>query len=100
MRFFSKLVLICNISFILTVLLRYIELGHSAHGNKEAVIKLPIIQNTLVIMGYSAIFLNGIFVLMALYLLMSGRIRKIPLWITLFNVVIFVWQVAFHFNFY
>ena len=100
MRFFSKFVFICNTCFILTVILRYVEMGNVAHGNKDAVIKLPVVQNTLVIVGYSAIFFNFIFVSLSIYLLLSRKISTIPTWIIIFNLIVFVWQVAFHFNFY
>ncbi len=75
-------------------------MDNAAKGNTQAVIKLPILQNTLVILGYGAVFLNFIFLIFALYLLFSKRVNKIPGWIIIFNILIFAWQVAFHFNLY
>lgn len=100
MRFFSKVTFLCNICFIIMVIMSYIELGRRAKGNSEAIIKLPLMQNTVVVLGWTAIFLNFIFVILTIYLLFSKRLNILTRWIVIFNLLIFVWQIAFHFNLY
>jgi hypothetical protein len=71
------------------------ELSNRAKGNTESIIKLQPLENTLVILGYGAIFLNVIFVFIALYLLLRKRLSQLPRWITVFNVLLFIWQLYY-----
>ena len=97
MRFFSRLVAICNLCFIITVIMRYIEQGNVKRTGGE-VSRLPMIQNTLVVLGYSAIILNFIFVLITIYLLVAKRLDRVPRLVLIFNLVVFAWQIIFHFD--
>jgi hypothetical protein len=97
MRFFSKLVFLCNICFIVSMVMRFLE-GSAAHkGNPDSIIKLQPIENTLIILGYSAIFLNFIFVLLALYWFLKKKINRLPRPILVINILIFVLQVWYFF---
>lgn len=97
MRFFSRVVCICNICFILAVILRWVELSKRAKGNFDGAIGFQPLEATLVILGYGAIFLNVIYLFFSLYWFFSGKIKLIPRWIVLFNVLIFPFQVYFFF---
>jgi hypothetical protein len=99
MRIFSKLTFICNICFIIAVILRWVELKRKATGNFSGAIKFQPLEATLVILGYGAIFLNIIFVLFSIYWLFAKKITLLPRWVVLFNVVIFPLQVYFFFFF-
>jgi hypothetical protein len=66
-------------------------------GNINAAIPLPFLENTLVLLGYSAIFINIVFALLSLYWLVSGKINLLPRWIVLFNLVMFPIQLCYFF---
>jgi len=99
MRFFSKFTFLCNACFLVAVILRYVEKHNRYEGSKEQVLPLSWLQGTLVILGYGAIIVNALFLL--LYLIFSSLKVDIilPKWIIIFNVVIFLCQVYFHFFF-
>ncbi len=97
MRFYSRIVLICNICFIISVVLRYIELSRRAHGNTNGAIPFQPLEATLVILGYGAVIVNALFFVLALYGLATKKLGTIPRWIILFNLLIFPVQVYYHF---
>ncbi len=82
------------------VVMRYIEMGRKVTAGSDAVIKLPYVQNTLILLGWAAIFLNIIFLITSVFLLIAHKANKVPRWILLTNAVIFLWQIAYHFNLY
>ena len=97
MRFFSKLVAICNICFILAVILRLVEISMRKAGNYDGALKYQPLEATVVVLGYGAIFLNVIFVLFSFYWLLTKKIQLISRWIVLFNIILFPLQVYFFF---
>ena len=97
MRLFSRLVFICNICFILSVILRLVELSKRTRGDYSSALGFQPLESTLVILGYGAIFLNFIFVLMAIYRLVTKKLMG-PRWLVLFNIIMFPLQ--FYYFFY
>ncbi len=77
--------------------MRYIERGN-INQNDEALTRLPFIQNTLVVLGYSAIIMNFIFVLIVIYLLLTKKLSRIPRLLLIFNLIVLAWQIIFHFD--
>lgn len=100
MRFFSKLTFLCNVSFLLAVVFRYIELHNTYEGGgTEQILPLPWLQGTLVILGYGAIIVNALFLLLYFIFVSLKMNIQIPKWIVIFNIVIFCCQLYFHFFF-
>jgi len=97
MRIFSKLVLICNICFIVAVVLRLIEMGRRAKGNFDAAIPLQPLQGTLVLLGYGAIFLNILFLFAMLVYFMRGRKQTTSKLVILVNLILLPIQVWYFF---
>lgn len=97
MRFFSKLVFICNICFLATIIMRYLETQKRKVGNKDAIIPLQFVEGTLVVLGYVAIILNFVFLLWALGSKAGGKKWSFPLWIFWLNLLIFFLQTYFFF---
>ena len=97
MRFYSRIVFICNICFIIAVIMWWIEKSRRTHGNYDGLIKFQPLEATFVILGYSAILLNLVFVFLCLYWLATKKIKLIPRWIVLFNLLMFPLQVYYHF---
>ena len=97
MRFFSKITFICNLCFLASVVFWYIEMHKQEPGNDYRVIQLPWAENTLVILGYLAIIVNLLFLLICFIYAAFKVKHKIPRWMILFNGIIFCCQVFFHF---
>lgn len=97
MRFFARIVFICNIAFIASVILRFVEIKNSAKGNANLALKFQPVESTLVVLGYGAIFLNLFFIIFSIYWVAAKKINFIPRWILLFNLVMFPIQVYYFF---
>ena len=80
MRIFSKIVFIFNACFIVAAILRLVEMVKRSQGNLNAAIPLPPLENLLVLLGYSAIFINIVFVLLSLYWIFRRKINLLPRW--------------------
>lgn len=99
MRFFSKITVFCNACFLVSVVFWYLEMHNQNMPNTGLVLPLPWLEGTLVILGYGAIIVNALFLLLY-FIFFSFKIDcKIPRWIIIFNLVIFCCQVYFHFIF-
>jgi hypothetical protein len=97
MRFFSKITCICNFCFIVSVLLRMVERARAQKPGFNGAIPLQPLESTVVILGYSAVFINLFFCLATFYLFYTKRIKQLPLWIVLFNLVLFPVQIVYFF---
>ncbi len=99
MRFFSKITVILNCCFIVAVLLWYVEMTYKAKGNSNLVLPLPWLEGIFVILGYGAIVVNALFLLLVFIFFSFKATVKIPRWIIIFNIIIFCCQIYFHFIF-
>ena len=99
MRFFSKITVLFNASFLLYVILWYIEKHNKHEGNATQVLPLPWLEGTFVILGYTAIIVNVLFLLLTFIFYSFKTNIKIARWIIIFNIIIFCCQVYFHFIF-
>lgn len=95
MKFFFRVAMIANICFVITVILRYVEIGQSAKGNDELITLGPV-QSILIILGYCSILVNLLFLLAWGFLKMmkSSAPVKHLIWISVF----FVLQLIYFFN--
>src|SRR6187431_644935 len=97
MRFFSKLVFICNICFLLSFVLRMVESSRRLNDNYNTVLYQPL-EGTIAILGLLlAIIFNAVFILFCAYWVVTKKIKTIPLWIVLFNILVFPFEVYFLF---
>lgn len=99
MRFFSKITVILNCCFIMAVVLWYVEINYKSQGNSNLVLPLPWLEGIFVILGYGAIVVNALFLLLTFIFYSFKATVKIPRWIIIFNIIIFCCQVYFHFIF-
>jgi hypothetical protein len=99
MRFFSKITVFWNICFLLAVVFWYVEKHSSHEGNATQIMPLPWLEGTFVVLGYSAIVVNALFLLLTFVFYSFKTDLKIPRWIIIFNIVIFCCQIYFHFIF-
>ncbi len=99
MRFFSKITAICNIFFIIYVVLWFVEMHNRKVGSSELVIPLSWLEGTSVILGYLSIVVNTLFLLLCFIFYSFKSNIKVPRWILIFNIIIFCCQVYWHFIF-
>ncbi|MBK7306557.1 MAG: hypothetical protein IPO01_07060 [Chitinophagaceae bacterium] len=99
MRFFSKITVLFNASFLVYVIFWYLEKNKSYEGNATQILPLPWLEGTFVILGYTAILVNLLFLLLTFIFYSFKATIKIPRWIIIFNIIIFCCQVYFFFIF-
>ena len=97
MRFFSKFVFICNLCFVASVILRIIENAKKKSGDFDGRILLKPLESTLVVLGYSAIVFNLLFIVLCFYLLIAKMIGQIPRWLLITNLVFFAIEFYYFF---
>jgi hypothetical protein len=97
MRIFSKLVFICNLCFVVAVIFAKIEAVQKKTADYNGQLLPQPIISTLAVLGYSAIFINLLFLLVCCGLLIFKQIKQIPKWIVIVNLVFFIIQVFYFF---
>lgn len=97
MKLFSRITFICNVSFIVFIMLAYIEFNNKKNSGADNIMPLPFITGTLVILGQFAIFINFIFCLIAMVLLLSKKMLPIPQWLVVINFLFLIAQVFYFF---
>lgn len=95
MRFFSKIIFICNICFIAAVIFRYLEINADKAGKNPNVLGFQPLESTLIILGYGAVIFNFIFLLSYLIAYLFKKGMSVPKWILLFNLVLFFVQLIY-----
>jgi hypothetical protein len=97
MRFFSKIAVLFNACFLVAVVFWYIEKNKDYEGSATQILPLPWVEGTFVILGYTAILVNVLFLLLTFIFYSLKATIQIPRWIIIFNIIIFCCQVYFHF---
>ncbi len=97
MKLFSKLTFICNISFILFIVLRYIDLNNKKIKVDDNISPLPFLTGSLVVLGQLAIFINIIFCVIVTILIISRRMKQIPQWLVVTNFIMLLFQFFYFF---
>lgn len=97
MRFFSKVVFLCNLCFLCAIPLRMWE---QAAANKNAVagsVSFQPIISTVAVLGLIAIFLNIIFVLLFFYRFSFKRMSGVGKFVLIFNLLVLPFQIYYYF---
>ena len=97
MRFFSKIVFICNLCFIAAVILRWVENAKKKSGYFEGALILKPLQSTLVVLGYGAIFVNFIFNLFVFWAWIQKKELTVSRWLIYTNFLFLLLQVYYFF---
>ena len=97
MKFFSRVVFICNCCFIIAVVLRLVENAHKKNGNFNGAIQINPIESTLVVLGYGAIYINLIFNFFLWGLFMSKKKLSVTRWLIWTNFLFLILQVYYFF---
>ena len=88
LRFFFRLAFICNVFFIVCMILRY---SHADQYLYEPLIGISII------LGWIAPLINLINFILVLILLSRIRRKQIPLWLLYTNIICFILEIYFFF---
>ncbi|HUZ60648.1 MAG TPA: hypothetical protein VMU83_17885 [Hanamia sp.] len=95
--FFSKFTFICNISFLFFVLFSWLEGRKPVSTGRDIVLSVPYLKDLVIILGFSAIFINF---LMCLGYLVTMLVRKSfysPKWLAVTNFVFLIIEFYFFF---
>ena len=95
MKIFSKIAFVCNVSFIISIILGYIELGNKKNKVTGSVMPLPFLTGTFVILGQLAILINFLFCITVLVLILSRKMKQIPQWIVIANFIFLLMQIYY-----
>jgi len=87
MRFFSKFVFICNLCFIVTIVMQLIEAGNKGKGTVDAAVPLGFLKGPLVILGFISILVSALFCFFVLVSLVAKSQTKLPRWLVVFNFI-------------
>lgn len=77
--------------------MRLVENAKKKSGSFDGQILLNPLESTLVVLGYGAIFINLLFVIACLYWYITKKIKQIPRWIVVINLLFFLLQIYYFF---
>ena len=97
MRIFSRITFLCNLSFLLFIILQYVELNSKKNNSNDGIIPLPFLTGTLVILGQLAIFINFIFCLILVIFMLRKKVLPVPRWLVIVNFIFLLLQVFYFF---
>ena len=97
MRIFTRFVAVCNFCFLLSVILRIIEMRNRAKGVFTGAIPFKPLESSIVVLGYTAIIINIIFCLVYIIAVARGRQQRFPRMAAIFNLLILPAQVYYFF---
>jgi len=97
MKFFARVVMICNICFIISVIMRLVEIKQNQDGKFNDVVLLKPVQSTIVVLGYGAIVVNLLFCILFLISAVIPKWNYKPNWITWTNLLFLGLQIYYFF---
>jgi hypothetical protein len=98
MRFFAKFVFVCNLSFLISVVLRFVEFGNDQLALSNDTLGFQPLKSTLIVLGYGAVFFNFVFLSFLVFKKLFNGELNIPMWISIVNFFFFVLQVVYFFS--
>jgi hypothetical protein len=101
MRFLSKLALICNICFIITVIMQIgilMDAGKKTTVNSNGIVHLNPFVSTIVVLGMIvAVFVNLFFIILFVARYPRKKMNDIARWIVYFNMILLPAQIYYLF---
>ncbi|MFM2360195.1 MAG: hypothetical protein RLY16_2188 [Bacteroidota bacterium] len=97
MKFFARVVMICNLCFIVSVIMRLIEIKQHQDEKFNDVVLLKPVQSTIVVLGYGAIVINVLFCLLFLISAIIPKWKYQPNWMTWANLFFLCLQIYYFF---
>jgi hypothetical protein len=97
MRFFARLVLICNICFLIAIGMRFMSIYQHSHENSGVPAASQPLIGLVLVMYFVSVLLNTIFLLICTFLFITRKHTLSPKWLFLFNILIWPLQVYYFF---
>ena len=97
MRFFSKIVTLCNIAFIIAAVSRLIQFETDTKANHNAVEPTGIIMGSIAILFLFALFFNLVFAFLVLIKRLRKQETNIHPLLILFNLILLPVEIWYHF---
>ena len=95
--FLSKFTFICNLCFLIFVVLNRIDAKKQVAGVSGTVIAFPFFKDLVIILGVSAIIINLAMCLVYLVTILTEKSFLLPKWIAITNFIFLIVQVYFFF---
>jgi hypothetical protein len=99
MKFFSKITFICNLGFLVFIVLRFIDFTDKKPSTDNGILPLSFVTGNLVILGQFAIFLNIIFCVFIGVLFFLKKTPVVALWLLIVNFLFLLIEL-YHFLIY
>ena len=97
MKFFSKIVTLCNVGFIFVALYKLLQFTKDNHTNNNAVQPTGILVGTAAILYVVAIIFSLVFAILVLIKRLKKHEINIPSLLILFNLLMLPIEIWYHF---
>ncbi len=98
MRFFSKIVFICNICFVVSVLMRYLQAFQQKTNHAAGTVVLQPVMASVAVLGLIlAVILNSVFAFIILYRKSIRRPAAVPAFVLWFNLIMLPVEIWYQF---
>ena len=97
MKFFSKIVTLCNVGFIFVALYKLLQFTKDNHANNNAVQPTGILVGTAAILYVVAIIFSLVFAILVLIKKLRKQEINIPSLLILFNLLMLPIEIWYHF---
>jgi hypothetical protein len=87
MRFFSKFAFICNLCFIVFVIMELLESGNKGKGNVNVAMPLEFLKGTLVVLGFVSLLVSALFCFFIFVSMVAKSLGRPPRWMVIFNFI-------------
>lgn len=95
--FFSRFTFICNICFLIFIIINRLEAKKPAVATTDTVLPLPFFKDLVIILGFSAIIINLLMCITYLVELLTKKVLPLPKWLAPVNFIFLLVQFYFFF---
>jgi hypothetical protein len=95
--FFSRFTFICNICFLIFILINRLEAKKPVAATPGAVLPLPFFKDLVIILGFSAIVINFLMCIVYAVVLIAKKTLPLPKWLPPVNFIFLLIQFYFFF---
>lgn len=97
LKFLSKFAVVCNVCFVVFVILNQLKKNQPDSGIPITAEKIPFFKELIIILGFSAVIVSFLICFAYLILLMSGKKEIIPKWTGFANLIFLVTEIYYFF---
>ena len=95
--FFSRFAMICNISFVVYLILKELEIRRHASGQGDVAVPVPYLKDIIITLGVAAIFINMAMCIVYITLISVKKKRLVPKWMAIINTLFLIFQFWYFF---